>query len=388
MTTDKLKGPVVDQIVERFLSGTPLKFSGVQFQISAGQLTMCIESDDALQKVFEGTADERLEDARIALDRLIGASALVQQGTASLPRRYVLIERFSGREICEKTGEDGEIQWKPGFPSDSNLGADEQESSEVAAAAEKLKAVPAGPMVRKFLKGAPYDFSGVRFQIAGGRLSIRIESNDELQKVFEGTADERLDEAIIALNDLMASSAAISSAVAPLEKRYVLTERFSGREICDRSGDDGPVVWMPGYPVDTNVGANEEAHSLEPVENLMSTREALIAIANLVLMIVAAAGVGTATYFLTRSLKPDLAALITVFAIVFFFYSFLGESVLKTGIIFVMAAAAAWIGIRYIPVFDVHSSLPWQIAGDVIGFLIGLSTGKPLAYVYKKLEHH
>ena len=388
MNTGKLKGPVVDQIVERFLNGTPLKLSGVHFQISAGRLTIRIESDDALQRVFEGAADERLDDARIALDKLTGASASVHQAAASLPRRYVLIERFSGREICEKAGEDGEVRWKPGYPSDSNLGADEKESGEVAAAAEKLKASPAGPMARKFLKGAPCDFSGVRFQISGGRLNISIESNDELQKVFEGTADERLDEAMIALNDLTSSSAAISSAVAPLQKRYVLTERFSGREICARSGGDGPVEWMPGYPVDTNVGADDEPHGLAPVENLMSTREALIVIGNLLLMIVAAAAVGAATYFLAGSIMPDLAPLVTFFAIVFFFHSFLGKSVLKTGVIFVLAAAAASLGTRYVPVFDVNYSLAWQIAGDTIGFVIGLSTGRPLAYVYKKLEHH
>ena len=386
MTTDRLKGPVVDKIVERFLGGTPLKFSGVQFQIAADQLIMRIESDDALQKVFEGTADDRLEDAREALDKLAGASAAVQKAVAPLKRRYVLIEMFSAREICDKYGDDGDIQWKPGYPSDTNLGAGEAERSEILEAAEKLKAPLSGPMIDGFLKGAPFDFSGVRFQIVGDKLNMGIEANDELQKVFEGTADERLEDAEAALNDLISSSAAVREALTPLNKRYVLTERFSGREICDKSGDDGPVEWMPGYPIDTNVGAEEEENSLEPVENLMSTREALIAIGNLALMVIAAACVGGATYFVSRSLMPELAPLIAVFAVVFFFYSFFGESVVKTIIVFILATTVAWLGIEYIPVFEVNYTLGWQIAGDAIGFLIGLGAGKPLAYIYKKIE--
>lgn len=386
MTTDKLKGPVVDQIVKRFIKGTPLKFSGVQFQIAADHLIMRIESDDALQKVFEGTADERLDDARNALDKLMAASAVVQKVVAPLRRRYVLIEMFSAREICDKDGDDGEIEWKPGYPSDTNLGAGEAERSEIMEAAEKLKAPLAGPMVDGFLKGAPFDFSDVRFQIVGDKLNMSIEANDELQKVFEGTADERLEDAETALNDLISSSPAIRKALAPLNRRYVLTERFSGREICDKNEYDGPVEWMPGYPVDTNVGADEEENSLEPVENLMSTRDALIAIGTLALMIVAATCVGGATYLGSRALMPELAPLIAVFAVVFFFYSFLGESVVKTIFAFILATAAAWLGIRYIPVFEVNYALEWQIAGDAIGFLIGLSTGKPLAYIYKKIE--
>lgn len=386
MATDKLKGPVVDQIVKRFLKGTPLKLSGVQFQIAADELIMRIESDDALQKVFEGTADERLDDARTALDKLVSASAVVRKAIAPLKRRYVLIEMFSAREICDKEGDDGEINWKPGYPSDTNLGAGEAERSEIMEAAEKLKAPLSGPMVDGFLKGAPFDFSDVRFQIAGNKLNISIEANDELQKVFEGTADERLEDAETALNDLISSSPAIRTALAPLEKRYVLTERFSGREICDKNGYDGPVEWMPGYPVDTNVGADEEEHSLEPVENLMSTREALIAIVNLALIVIAAACVGGATYFVSRSFVPDLAPLIAVFAVVFFFFSFLGESAVKTVFAFILASTATWLSIRHIPVFEVTYSLGWQVAGDAIGFLIGIATGKPLAYLYRKFE--
>ena len=118
----------------------------------------------------------------------------------------------------------------------------------------------------------------------------------------------------------------------------------------------------------------------------MSTREALIAIGNLVLLILAAACVGGATFYVGSAVVPDLAPLIAVFAVVFFFYSFLGESVLKTCIVFLLATAAAWFGIRYIPVFEVSYSVGWQVAGDVIGFLIGISTGKPLAYLYQKIE--
>ena len=65
--TAKLQGPVVDQTVKRFVSGTPLKFSGVQLHITGQFLTLRIESDDALQKVFEGTADERHELGRLFL---------------------------------------------------------------------------------------------------------------------------------------------------------------------------------------------------------------------------------------------------------------------------------------------------------------------------------
>lgn len=388
MSSANLKGPVVDQILKRFLGGTPLKFAGVQFQITGSGMTLRIESNDALQKVFEGTADERLDDARSAFDKLVAASAAVQRAVAPLPRRYVLIEMFSGREICDREGDDGQIQWKPGYPSDTNLGAGEEERSQILEAAEKLKAPLAGPMIDGFLKGAPYNYSGVRFQIVDDKLNMSIESNDELQKVFEGTADERLDNAQAALNDLIASSAAIREAVMPLDKRYVLTERFTGREICDKNGDDGPVVWMPGYPTDSNLGMGEERRGLEPVENLMSTRETLIAIGNLVLLVLAAGGIGAATFFAANSITPELAALITVFAVVFFFHSFLGESIIKTIIVFILAAAGAWCAIAYIPVFEVEYSLAYQIAGDLIGFLIGLCTGKPLAYGYRKIEDH
>jgi hypothetical protein len=105
MTTGKLKGPVVDQIIERFHGGTPLKFSGVQLHIAGRLLTLRIESDDALQKVFEGAADERLEDARAVLDKLLAAAPMVKQAVEPLQRRYVLTERFSNREICEKCGD-------------------------------------------------------------------------------------------------------------------------------------------------------------------------------------------------------------------------------------------------------------------------------------------
>ena len=387
MTTGKLKGPVVDQIVDRFLSGTPLKFSGVQLHITGQLLTLRIESDDALQKVFEGTADERLDEAKSVLDKLLAASPVVTQAVEPLKRRYVLIERFSSREICDKIGDDGEVQWKPGYPSDTNLGAGEEERGEIAEAAEKLKTPLAGPMVESFIKGAPFNYEGVKFQIIGDKLNMSIESNDELQKVFEGTADERLEVAQAAFSNLISSSAAIREAVTPLQKRYVLTERFSNREICDKHDDDGMVEWMPGYPIDTNVGADdEEGHSLDTADNLMSTREAIIAIGNLLLMVVAAAGIGGGVYFLSRSIMPDLAPLISVFAIVFFIHSFLVESVMKTIIVFILAAAAAWSAIRYIPVFEVSYSLNYQIAGDIIGFLIGLATGKPMAYIYKKIE--
>jgi len=157
MTAGKLQGPVVDQILERFLGGTPLKFSGVQLHIAGRLLTLRIESDDALQKVFEGTADERLEDARAALDKLLAASPAVRQAAAPLQRRYVLIERFSSREICDKLGDDGDIRWKPGYPSDTNLGAGEEERGEIAEAAERLKTPLAGPMVNSFIKGAAFD---------------------------------------------------------------------------------------------------------------------------------------------------------------------------------------------------------------------------------------
>jgi hypothetical protein len=387
MTTGKLKGPVVDQILERFLGGTPLKFSGVQLHIAGRLLTLRIESDDALQKVFEGTADERLEDARTALDKLLAASPTVKQAVEPLQRRYVLIERFSSREICDKIGDDGDIQWKPGYPSDTNLGAGEEERGEIAEAAEKLKTPLAGPMVDSFIKGAPFDYEGARFKIIGDKLNVSIESNDELQKVFEGSAEERLEQAQFACGDFIASSAAIREAVASLDKRYVLTERFSNREICEKNGEDGEVEWMPGYPVDTNVGADDgDEHSLDTADNLMSTREALIVIGNLLLMIVTAAGIGGATYLLGRSFMPELAPLIAVFAVVFFIHSFLVESFTKTIFVFILAAAVTWVAIRYIPVFEVSYSLNYQIAGDITGFLIGLATGKPLAYVYKKIE--
>jgi hypothetical protein len=42
MTAGKLQGPVVDQILERFLGGTPLKFSGVQLHITGRLLTLRI----------------------------------------------------------------------------------------------------------------------------------------------------------------------------------------------------------------------------------------------------------------------------------------------------------------------------------------------------------
>jgi hypothetical protein len=74
--------------------------------------------------------------------------------------------------------------------------------------------------------------------------------------------------------------------------------------------------------------------------------------------------------------------------VVFFFHSFLGESIIKTIIVFILAAAGAWCAIAYIPVFEVEYSLAYQIAGDFIGFLIGLCTGKPLAYGYRKIEDH
>jgi len=175
--------------------------------------------------------------------------------------------------------------------------------------------------------------------------------------------------------------------VSSLDKRYVLTERFSNREICEKNGEDGDVEWMPGYPVDTNVGADDgEAHSLDTADNLMSTREALVVIGNLLLMFVAAAGIGGATFFLGRSVMPEMAPLVAVFAVVFFVHSFLVESVARTIFVFILAAAVAWLAIRYIPVFEVSYSLRYQIAGDAIGFLIGLATGKPLAYIYRKIE--
>jgi len=377
----------VDQILERFLGGTPLKFSGVQLHIAGRLLTLRIESDDALQKVFEGTADERLEDARAALDKLLAASPAVRQAAAPLQRRYVLIERFSSREICDKLGDDGDIRWKPGYPSDTNLGAGEEERGEIAEAAERLKTPLAGPMVNSFIKGAAFDYEGVRFKIVGDKLEVGIESNDELQKVFEGSADERLEQAQSVCGNLVASSGPIREAVSSLDKRYVLTERFSNREICEKNGEDGDVEWMPGYPVDTNVGADDgEAHSLDTADNLMSTREALVVIGNLLLMFVAAAGIGGATFFLGRSVMPEMAPLVAVFAVVFFVHSFLVESVARTIFVFILAAAVAWLAIRYIPVFEVSYSLRYQIAGDAIGFLIGLATGKPLAYIYRKIE--
>ena len=385
--TTKLQGPAVDQTVKRFVSGTPLKFSGVQLHITGQLLTLRIESDDALQKVFEGTADERLDNARSVLDKLLSASAIVKKAVEPLKRRYVLIERFSSREICEKVGDDGDIQWKPGYPSDTNLGAGEEERGEIAEAAEKLKIPLAGPMVDSFLKGAPFDHEGARFKIIGNKLNVSVEANDELQKVFEGSADERLEQAQSACSDLISSSAAVRDAVTPLDKRYVLTERFSNREICEKNGENGDVDWMPGYPIDTNVGADDDGeHSLESADNLMSTREALIAIGNLLLMIVAAAGVGGGTYFVGRSFASELALLISVFAVVFFIHSFLVESILKTIFVFILAAAAAWAAIRYIPVFEVSYSLDYQLAGDITGFLIGLATGKPFAYIYRKIE--
>ena len=64
-----------------------------------------------------------------------------------------------------------------------------------------------------------------------------------------------------------------------------LQGRFMSATVA-RVGEDGDVEWMPGYPVDTNVGADDgEAHSLDTADNLMSTREALVVIGNLLLMI-------------------------------------------------------------------------------------------------------
>jgi len=255
-----------------------------------------------------------------------------------------------------------------------------------ATASNRLKGPIPDQVTDRFLKGAVLKFSGVQFQISEKALVLKLESDDDLQKVFEGAANERLDQALPVLARLTAASEAIRRAVAPLKQLYVLIERFSGREICVRDGGKGDIEWQPGYPSDTNYNPDGEAHSLEPVEHLLSTREALKTVVTLLLAFAAAACVGGASYLLGQATMPELAVLITVFSVVFFFHSLLGEGVVKTVFVFLLTASAAWLAFRFIPAFKVDFSIERQLTGEIIGFLTGLCPGKLLGHLYRKIE--